>query len=64
MFLRKSRDCMEIVFYYMDLNKVFFVGVIITGRKYDAINLRLIQIIEVGYRVLTREAFLPLCEMC
>lgn len=55
---------MEIVFYYMDLNEIDFVAVIITRRKYDAINPRLMQIIEVGYRILTREAFLPLCKMC
>lgn len=33
---RKSHDCMEIVFYYVDLNKTDFVAVIITHSKYDA----------------------------
>lgn len=64
MFLRKSHDCMEIVFYSMDLNKIDFVAVIIKHRKYNAINPRLIQIHKVGYRIRTCEAFLPLYKIC
>lgn len=54
----------KLFFYYMDLNKIDFVAVNIKHRRYNAINPHLIQIHEAGYRIQTREAFLPLYKMC